>query len=346
MAFIVDPEDLLEFRGTLQALMERADADAWTKMWRKQWPAYAHRLKRVRWRVPKHLVQKICDLVLPLPGQPKPPILAELIRSEPSTIDFCPNPWFAIADTARSVGNALEDAGATPMAEPVINMKKGILADLLSEWQPNGACQYKQIDEWDCSTVELGWVRQLRYRPEGSSEEFSKPTDLWTDTVIGFPGADFDVQPFRVIAEIRNALGFDGMLEALVGPFVLSRGPGPFLPIPAAASPIQNPSWNILPLFRETRLLDVWTLEAEEIAETLANIRHAKPDRDWHQAHDVRMVPKRVWEGLIKNEWPRLQARYIELLAEAQQFNRTVLFTLNDFGHPVWIGSNGVRVEI
>lgn len=134
--------------------------------------------------------------------------------------------------------------------------------------------------------------------------------------------------------ELRRRLNVDVLLEALVGPYVMSRGPGPFMDAPAVSEPLEATGARVL--------------AGAAVTEAIAETERATPSRAWwfpdgEMAREIfderygggRHAQWMSWDA-VQSEWPRCRARFIALLEEARAKDEAVLLvpaTISSQGH-------------
>ena len=193
--------------------------------------------------------------------------------------------------------------------------------------------------------ADIPWVRQLRFRDEGGG-----PSRVHIDSVDDVVVAPSELverstfwSPYVVLQEARYAVNHH-TVGVLVGPAMRSRGPGPFLPPPIEAVPIEDSSWRKLPLFAVTDhwgwpFFDFTFLEGQNLDVAAASIGDAVPTRDRHERYDTRPIDDSDWRELIERYWPECRRRYLELLTTASRDDRAVVFLDNDLDHQLRPGA-------
>ena len=141
----------------------------------------------------------------------------------------------------------------------------------------------------------------------------------------------------------RGAWAWAGSRTAvdLIGtPFCDSVGPGPFLAPPTCASSLQNPEWEVLPLFEVTHrkwpLVDGHMLGGKALLQAEEEVRASKPSRQWHT--NFARVDDARWEELLTEHWARCRSRFANALARAYRAHEAVLMLPNDRSKPFWAG--------
>lgn len=191
---------------------------------------------------------------------------------------------------------------------------------------------------------DVSWARDLRFRI-ADGRELPNVIDPTADVVLGLPKRlDFeDMTPLEVLELARNQLGGQQLLELLVDPFTPSVGPGPFLPIPPNATPLQDPTWPVLPLFAVTHanwpLIQGHMLGGKGLLEAEEWVRGALPSRKWHPLPELTPVDGAEWRGLVKSHWPRCVDRFANTLAHAYRSHEAVLLINAELPNSYWAGS-------
>jgi len=187
------------------------------------------------------------------------------------------------------------------------------------------------------------WARGLTFRGTDGviRREVQSATD---DVVIGVP-EEFDMgemSPFDVLEMMRAHLTTPLLLEMLTEPFSPSFGPGPFLPVPPHATPLQDPRWQPLPIFAVKHwnwpLLEGFVLEDDDLREVEKMVRTAEPQREWHESYNSQPIDDATWKQLVEDHWPRLSERFAVALGQAHRDEKSVLILNNDLSHPFWCG--------
>ncbi len=190
---------------------------------------------------------------------------------------------------------------------------------------------------------DVSWARDLRFRIS-DGRELPNVIDPAEDLVIGLPRKlDFGgMTPLEVLELARNQLGGAGLVELLVDPFTPSLGPGPFLPIPPCATPLQEPSWPVLPIFAVTHsrwpLVPGYMLGGRSLLEAEAWVRASQPSRKWHPLPELNPVDGAEWRGLVGQHWRRCADRFTTMLSRAHQAHEAVLLINSELSGSFWAG--------
>jgi hypothetical protein len=121
---------------------------------------------------------------------------------------------------------------------------------------------------------------------------------------------------------------FVELLEAIVGPYESSRGPGPFLPMPAAARPLvfdEPPDAHFL-------------ADASSLRAAIDEVRAARaPVKPWDDDEELyewspTAPPWNVPWSTLALRWEPFRDRFVALLNEALETDRAVLFVSAEVG--------------
>jgi hypothetical protein len=134
--------------------------------------------------------------------------------------------------------------------------------------------------------------------------------------------------------QARTATRLEAQLELLVGPFVVSRGPGPFRGVPEGARRVVDPSWDLLEIFRAGHDPHLrwsppswWFLAGEDLDRAIDDAKTAEPTREWFAGLGDSYYLERWgaplppdwhdWAAVLAGWWPRCRERHAALLDEA-----------------------------
>lgn len=170
--------------------------------------------------------------------------------------------------------------------------------------------------------------RDLREEPRGFDDRFED-----------FDGEGGDENPFIGLSFL-NRLGvclysegrLPDLLEAMIGAYASSAGPGLFLGPSRFAEPLLDPDLPFLPAFDqalemdaelETQgpLVDAGVLVGDALQAALDEALSAEPTMDWRteDRFDARFEGRWGWKSwaACQPDWPAAQARYVQLLRAA-----------------------------
>lgn len=327
-AFPVDPADLAALRDAL-ADVHRGDARAVEHFVDARHDEFARATRAARWRVPRSTVERLVAVVddhcaaLPERRAELAAAAAQLRARAPAG---------PVLDVPAARWHWLETAFG-----PVRFMPEGwgsifvdALAELLTE---------PRLPAKPAPVGSLGYVAEARVFRAGTDEPIAaEDADPFADDVrFTLDGERVDLAPLTFVDRVRQAIGGRTLLEMLVGPFVPSRGPGPFLPCPAAAVPLIDPA-SAPPLFRAHPLFPAHVLAGDEAlraarAEIAAAIAPIKPwaEGELHE-HSPTDPPWDVpWSALVPR-WDKWRARFEGLLDEARVRRQAVLLVDVEIG--------------
>jgi hypothetical protein len=349
MAFAAEAGDLLALREAMRAALERAEIGPLRALWQASSGAYKSAHENAKLRVPRETVARACDALEATWNGPESKdlngldgidvrgALARVRAACGESLAVHPERWFSFERAAAHI--LQRGAGASGLH---VWMSANALAELLDGPPPANA-----LGPWG----ELSWVRAVRFFLEDSDEEV-RAEDIRNITrdEARFPDPETG-EPARMPVlfacdEAARRCALVDILEALVGPYVPSEGPGPFLGPPAASLPLVDPAWDLLPLFRAVGSCFDFSrgarlLVGDALDEALREVSSAAPDRAWWgdfalELHDE--LYRRPREGTLWKhwddalpEWPLYRDRFLRLLRGARASGRGVLLVPGAF---------------
>ncbi len=256
--------------------------------------------------------------------------------------DLAPPSWLAVA-AGWDIGSQVKDlVSAGEGGRFIATSRVETLTEALAELPSPTS----MADAPPAPQCELGWLRSLKFRESSSDHWSPRVTDPATDIVLVPEEANlgsFPHSPSSVLDAVRDRLALGDMLETTLGAFMLSEGPGPFLPTPPMAEPFEDPSWKPLPLFDVSHwnwpLLDLHVLDGERLEQAAAWVLDVAPDRAWHDRFALEPIDESSWQDATAKHWPSCRDRFLGLLRAARQGEQVVLLLDNDLSHPCWPGA-------
>lgn len=137
----------------------------------------------------------------------------------------------------------------------------------------------------------------------------------------------------------QDAMQLDAQVELLVGPFVLSKGPGPFRSVPAWTPSLLDPNWKLLEIYRsgfaEGWAPRWWFLSGADIERAIDEMATAEASRegfdgvgDSFETWGMPLPPDwQDWNAVVKGSWQRCRERYTALLSDARRDKDVVLLS-------------------
>jgi hypothetical protein len=171
------------------------------------------------------------------------------------------------------------------------------------------------------------------------------PSPLAADALLPSPAQggfepDWEVSVQEAALKALSQLAIGDVLDVLVGEFLPSHGPGPFLALPEHGARLLDAGSARLPLFTidGLELPDVRLLEGATLAAEQARVQSATPGLGWQRERlgDVELDEAAV----IDAWWPRLKERYLGLLEHAAANDRSVLLLEGGFDHAFWVSTD------
>lgn len=346
MAFAVGRDRFTPLRDSLRAVVEAGDVEPMRWMWNQHRARTMHERNNVRFRVESSHLLALCSEGLEAAHALNivadvSPVLTWLKNRE--VADLAPPSWLALAagwEIGSQAEALLREGGergrfiATSRVQTLTEALAGLPSPIAMADAPRGP------------QSELGWLRSLKFREASSDRWSARVTDPATDIVLVPDEANFydhEPTPSSLLDAVRDRLALGDMLEATTGPFMLSEGPGPFLPTPPMAEPVEAPTWKRLPLFDVSHwnwpLLDVHVLYGAKLEHAAAWALDVAPERAWHDRFNVEPIDESLWQDAISEYWPRCRDRFVGLLRGARRQEQVVLLLGNDLSHPCWPGA-------
>lgn len=367
LAFSAGAEELETLRRGLRDVYERADGRALQSRWDDGRPGYRDASERVRWEVDRDAMQRLLDNLLEAcrraeaglpsfhsPGPGDLDSLREACRVWAGRLDaevrVTPSRWFSFAPTALfRLRPFLSGDGIPPM-----NFEWGYWARQLAalatsepeDHEPDAWSEYPTDDvHASLAPFRSMTYHATRYDRTSQTETVGPavpPDSLRNAMHDRVTLADGEGRsPYWVWGTIESFARIRSHAALCVGPWQVSRGPGPFLGIPEAAERLVDPNGDLLGVFRvadeEIRWSSPrwWVLSGESIRRTLdqlpnqptrwfADLGDAEDRRAWGRAHPAGWI---TWQAARSTWWPRCRDRYRRLLEEASRGGRAVLFT-------------------
>jgi hypothetical protein len=329
MAFPVAREPLERLRAALRAVFVADDPAPYQRLWDELVPGHLAKKAEARWVVPSPAVERFCVLaeellprdVLETAG----PALVETRAwlAGRTAVRTHPENWFLV----EQIRSYLESEYSR--AHPIMHR----LADVLD--RVRGDRLPELYDETPPPVVEdVSWLGAYRARLEGRDvpdRRGASEVPEWLE----------EQEPHEVLDEVHRRLSTAVLLEALVGPYRMSRGPGPFMGPPASARPLEDSAWHGLieegSFEQMGRVRDARVLEGTALNEAIRETEHAPPSRAWwfpdgdmlreefdELYGDDEGRPWLSWEA-VQSEWPRCRARFLALLEQARASGEAVL---------------------
>lgn len=290
--FELPARTVTSLQNALRDIVERADITALTALLRSQNTEIA------RFEIDDGVVERLVAVLDRLRQRRGLPALAVHLPSEPVT----GLAWYRLAQAKSTLDDWSDDL--PPIILEVREQTAAEALTLLTEPPQPAGIPHEPID--------ISWVRRV---------------SLDGDTVPNAAALGFDVDDDWTITiddalqRVASQLGLFDVLEACVGAYVDSVGPGPFLERPAEARPLVDTAWKALPLFRTMPLLDAWILDGAALDSTLRMLETATPN-----------------VSSVLEEWPRLKLRFRKALERARRDDGALLLLANDESHPFWPG--------
>lgn len=319
LAFALPWADLKALRGVLRLAMEAGDAAPLAALWTARLEHYRATAPGIRWQAPESELQELAVGLrevqrLTQQGWPagNPPPDAGTLEALQQTVQELlhsgdrvhPGPWFKGVPALRHRLKQTLQAGRPPARFT-----------------------------WAYHAHQL----QSLTRPTGVQPTPSDFEEYWLEDWVRAwaelaSGAKVETYLFPGILRIRS------LLEMHVGPYVPSSGPGPFLDLPAQASPLLGRDWARSPglrgLGQDLEDVAFFFLSPSQAAEVLSALPEQPLSRPpgWGLDGEPTQAPWLPYSGLGP-EWPRCRARYAALLERAAREELAVLLHLG-FGDP------------
>lgn len=363
MAFAVDTPSFTRLRAGLREVLERGLTRTLRSLWPDIVPAHDREWKRVRWRLPSDLLLRWCRAVGAAGGRETEEALAEVtawLHQRPSAV-MKPDLWLGLCHCSveelrpRVEAGSLKNGDTLP--DLLVQVAVSQLRELMDESPPE-----EDASSPECPIQDVAWVAGLRFKTGEAGRMRAHVEGPTTDAVVIPDGVSFDTvrpeSPCDVLAAVRDRVHLWHLLMALVGPYIRSRGPGPFLAPEALGHPIEDPTWCVLPLFEVGRpgaaqhwrwpLLRAWYIPPGEADAVRRRVETARPSRAWHQRFNAAKVEPERWRTLVQTRWPHLRERFTDLLAEATHAGRTVVLVEAELGHAtvVPVEASGERILV
>ena len=320
-AFLVDASMLSEVRGALADVL-RGDGRARDAFVEARHPAFARATRARRWRVPRATVDRLVAEV-ETHCSAEPELRADIAAARERFAARAPAGATLVVPAARWHWLERTFGPVRFMPDGWAGYFREALDDLFDDVEPPDAPR---------AVGDLAWVAEARVYRGGTDEPIAPAhADLFNDDVrFTLDGAQVDLPPYSFVDRVREIVGVRKLLEMLAGPFTPSRGPGPFLPRPAAAAPLIAPT-NAPPLFCEVPLVAAHVLVgATTLDAARAEVEAARaPIKPWTGGelyeHSPTDPPWNVpWSALVPS-WDTWRTRFVELLAEAAHSDEAVL---------------------
>lgn len=391
LAFRVSARRLAVLREGLRAAYERADGEALREAWRAHYPAYDERRRRLGWRVSAATIRGLLgELRTALDKVRRESAELHLIedylenlgrqlrRWEPlvdaaAYMDLAPGSFLGFATRARyqirtflaggpaplsiywdSYGHDLETLLAPAAGPKAVECGEGITAEPAP---PVGMIERTR----DVQFFAVDFDYETRERVRLGERRGSDLTNLMWDEAVLADGTEVVVAMARDDATV--AIRLEPQIELLVGPWVRSRGPGPFAAQPAGVRFLVDPAWDLLELYRAGAATNLawrpppwWFIEPTQIGEAISELSTVDPDRTgplgssggrghegdlndndndldrdtydgWYDDWGVERAGWLSWDEAKEVWWPRCRERARALLEEAAAAGDAVVFT-------------------
>jgi hypothetical protein len=363
-------------RAALRAAFERGDGGPLRESWRASIDGYRAARANAAWRVPRATLLELVDELRRACARAErdAPVEGGLYDAAPSDLealraacdrverlaraadhlDLAPERWIPFVSKAR---HRVRPYASGVGGRRPLNYEWGSYAFALAELDqpgrdrgPTGECGAP--DDGPAPGA-LERLRSVRYFLEDYDHETGESRrgaevsaraieNVTRDPVVLADGTE--TTAYDAWDDARAATRLDDRLELLVGPFVASRGPGPFRGAPESARPVVDPSWELLEIFRAGHDPHVrwapppwWFLAGEDLDRELDELKTAEPSRAWFarlgdeyylEQWGAPMPPDwHDWAAVLSDCWPRCRDRYAALLDDARRAGDVVLLT-------------------
>jgi hypothetical protein len=363
LAYRAPADGVRALREALRIAFEHGDGTPLRQQWRRHIDGYRAERAATWWRVPRATLLELVDELRkacaraeqegdPDGGDSLEPECRAALRAEcdrwseiaerAPCVDLAPDRWLPFITSCRFRARpyARGHAQRRPLAYEWERWAS-VLAELDRPHGSRDPDSYMEHDGESAPPGTLEVFRDVRYYletfdpdtdesvrgPEISADELQNPM---RDPVVLGDGTETVLMHAwdRALAMMRCR----SHLELLVGPFVPSRGPGPFMPRASVAKGIVDSGWLFLDVFRHlprAGFAPGWlVIEPEDIASALDEIPD-EPTRELEEEvggeHERELwgtakAPDWIeWEDAVRQWWPRCRERYVALLEEAQR---------------------------
>lgn len=343
-AWPVGRADLAALRAGLTELHRSGDGRGLEALWVKLRNAYDVARARRRWRVPGETIAAAFEVAryawgrLDAEATSTSSLFGTPERGEidwrlqrgaeiASAHDVCPARWFDVELRLTLAQRAHE--GLAPVHTPML------VRALLDLFEPPVALQFQG------PVGDQGWLRGLRFAPEDddrevAAEDLPNPT---RDRVFGANNARLGT-PYGVVERLDGAVGLAWLVDALVGPWTPSEGPGPCVDLRGAPL-LDVDVATVLPVFRAGIRVDPdraphvlhapWeVLVGDDLRDAIDRVRAATPVKA--RPERLAVIPDTTasgWaadpRGAIAQAFPAMHARTLALLERARTAAEAVL---------------------
>jgi hypothetical protein len=312
MAFLVRRDDVAELRRALDGLFVRGEGRALAALWDRLRTSLEHERRTRRWRFPRATLERLCvDALALCAGHPE--AIAKLTQAVARNHDVAPHGSHLIVPARR-----WRD----------LEIRFGPMRFIPESWSTFFADALDSLftlpeEDPTRPLVDLSYVATAARENEH-------------DVRCVIDGETIVTSRWQFSEQVRTHTAFTELLEAMVGPFESSRGPGPFLPMPGAARPIIDPR-TILPVFDyppEAHVLD----DRPSLSAALDEVRAARaPVKPWDDDAELfewspTAPPWNAPWSTLAPRWEPYRDRFIDLLNAALETERAVLFASAEVG--------------
>ena len=256
MAFAVNRKELDELRAALRHVIEEAETERMRAVFDRYTPRFKRDLGRLRFRVRRATLEDFCAI-----AQRAAALLdLEVDLSElehwlqgREALDLKPNHWLNLGGSvAGAPTKELLNLNESKGVRLVLKNRVHVLLSLLRELRDPDTKDEEPLSSPRPEAWDVSWVKDLRFGSHQDAPSRTTIVDPIEDVLLAPSGLTLgsgDTAPYDLLNRVRDAIRPLDILQALIGPFVMSEGPGPFLPMPEMAVPLEDPSWDKLPLF-------------------------------------------------------------------------------------------------
>lgn len=336
MAFPAPREGVEALTAALAALYEIGDATPYRRLWDDLVPRHLAKASEARWIAPSKTLERFCEqarATLPRGVLEVAEPALDATRTWLGTRESFrthPESWFLL----EHLQSYLEQEWTR--MHPSLDALPDLLVRIRDERPPEG---------WLASAPpleDLGWLRVYREVMDDGALRDDPAASVIPEWIE---------EPVDALDEVHRRSNLALVLAALVGPYVTSRGPGPFMGPLACSRRLEDPSWHWLratgTIADEGRVGDARVLDGSVLEDALRETERATPSRAWWgpDGEITREIfdetygtgarsPRLSWEA-VQSEWPRCQARFLTLLGDARAKGEAVLLV------PATISSQG-----
>ena len=352
LAWSVDAAALARLRTGMRRVVERGEVRVLDALWDDLVGAFRRDARGARWRVPVATLADLAALLrearsLDEVDAPELDGCIAMLRGlvgDHARVDVNPKVWLSVPVLWASLDRYFRNDGHDD-ATRVDALRFMACMQLRGVGELHALSSPLDLDDGTWSWLDpvhgqgLDWVRGVRFREGGRELDADEVQNFMTAEAFSSEALPADTpHSLRIVVHNRARVG--DILRLMVGPFMRTQGPGPFVPMLEVAQPLEDPEWERLPLFRipgagglSWRHPDAAFLEGDALLAAADEVLAWCPPFRWWKDEEDRSIyshrghQSRGWQTLegCEEYWPASRDRFVALCRRAHSAGRAVL---------------------